>query len=426
MRRLSPRDRVGFTLIELLVVIGIIGVLIALILVGIVPLLRRGPDALDMSDISQLQTQINSFKAKYNVFPPSKIRLRSNANEYNNNPDALDRESIFYINQIWPRLLSPTSTFMTGAYTWDAGLSRKPPKPWTAGQSVVLDGDQCLVFFLGGPAGDPNAATGVGGCLGFSPDPQDPCGPVKLGGNQERISFFQFRADRLVDPVNSLRSANNVPTGFPSYNNNWSMTATARPYAYFSSGRSKNGYNSAGNRDGAGNPQPISHEIVPLDNVAPYYDGFQKDPKGNYVVTSYINPTSFQIISAGQDGYFTTPCPPVLPPPVPSLPGSPAAPPLPTNQDSSPPYTPAPLFPSPPFALPYPNSYFFYPPNNNYPKPTDFSKYYPRRCYWNQSVGLLSIEFTVDPASPDPLHPHFFEYWKDNRANFTPNQLQAP
>ncbi len=348
----SPRR--AFTLVELLVVIAIIGVLAGILIVAVFPLLRKGPDLQDVSDIQQLQAAVNNFKATYKSYPPSKIRLRANAADYVAT-DALDLESLGYINQFWPRMGNFTN------YSWN-GINTPPPGPKGG---VILEGDQCLVFFLGGP----------GGTQGFSPDPTNPCGPVIPGVNQTRTSFFQFQPARLVDPVPCIATwppgpvfiadqSNRswcAPSGFPSYLNNWKDTA--RPYAYFSSGKGKNGYNSTYNQQGS-----FSHEIQALDYVAPYYDSVTKDLQGHLSI-NYLNPSSFQIISAGFDGYFTNPTPPNPPP--------------------GPPIVPA--------TLPYPFS------SPNLP---------PQRCHWNPAVIGLSADTSA--------------YWKDNRSNFTPNQLQTP
>jgi prepilin-type N-terminal cleavage/methylation domain-containing protein len=304
----GPRARSAFTLIELLVVIAIIGILVGLTLAFILPMFRQGPDLQDLNEISQMQIAINNFKTKTGTYPPSKIRLRQTFSNYKTT-DPLDVDSVYYLSKIWPRM----GDFKK--YAWDG----------VAAKQYVLEGDQCLVFFLGG----------LFGTQGFSADPTDPCGK-----SAKRIPpYMQFDAGRL-----QVRSS--APTqnpAFPSYYNNWRVP-TQQFYAYFSSGRAKNGYHSGGN---------VSHAIAGMDNVTPYYD-FTFDPKTKlYSITDYLNPASFQIISAGEDGRFTQASAPALPP------------------DS--------------------------------PTP-------PQRGTWK--VGAVSSDST--------------EFWKDNRSNFTPNQLQVP
>jgi hypothetical protein len=285
---------------------------------------------------------VNNFKKQYGCYPPSRIRLRANWSDYNP-ADPLDVESQQYIVRIWERLGPFTN------YKWN-GVSPPPSG------GAILEGDQCLVFFLGGP----------GGTQGFSTNPQDPCGKYKdsKGNWIPQLTFYEFKTARLrPDPINAARSpAGHVPTGFPSYLSNWADLNEASPrgyYAYFSSGRSKNGYNSNGT---------ISHEIAALDNVGPYYDTYVQDPvTRNYTITNYLNPSTFQIISPGQDGFFTN-------------------------------YNP----------VPNPNTHNL-PVLASLAYPMSSPKIVPQRCYWKDGVSGESTN-----------------YWKDNRANFSGNQLQVP
>lgn len=336
MRPSGAGKRSGFTLIELLTVIAIIGVLAALLIVAVIPMINKGPDALDAADISNLAISVNNFKAKYNVYPPSKIVLYPNFNYYNT-AVPLEAESLYYINQIWQRISTqptavppPAAAPNTFYYNALSPSYKKSNYQWVPGVATpaagyTLEGDQCLVFFLGGPAPTIN---GIIDPQGFSTNPQDPC-----GAGTDRTRFHQFQAARLKD-----RSG----LGFPSYLNNWSQTANY--FVYFSSGKRKNGYNSGG---------LASHEIAALDGVAPYFDAFLLTPAAIYTITDYLNPTTFQIISAGLDGRFTE------------------------------------------LGRPYPLS---------------SPKVAPQRCNWK--TGAISTDPTL--------------FWKDNRSNFTSNQLQVP
>lgn len=372
MRPRSAGTRSGFTLIELLAVIAIIGVLASLLIVVVTKMMNKGPDLLDSSDISNLAVSVNNFKAKYGTYPPSRIILYPNFGFYNTK-NVFEAESLNYINQIWPRLSMKQVPFVSNNsfYGWQAGPPADPviykknnyqwvPNVNTPNGGYTLEGDQCLVFFLGGPALTVN---GVITMQGFSTNPQDPC-----GAGTDRVSFYQFLSARLRDPINKVRNGLLLqPSHFPSYLNNWARTedpvSVAGPcptgyFAYFSSGKRKNGYNSGG---------AVSHEIAALDNVGPYYDAYSgPDAKGNYTITNYLNPTTFQIISAGQDGFFT-------------------------NYNPDPPKAGLPVL----AALPYPMS---------------SPKLAPQRCYWK--VGAVSGEST--------------DFWKDNRSNFSASLLYVP
>ncbi|MBI3409454.1 MAG: type II secretion system protein [Planctomycetes bacterium] len=250
----SGKTRSGFTLVELLMVIAIIVLLVGLLAAGIIPLLSKGPEITTVNEIRQLEIAVQNFKNKYHVWPPSKIRLYPNYTDYNlANPN--DAESLAYINQLWPRI---------GAFTgviWNGMDINKHE----------LDGDQCLVFFLGGPA---PLVGGIFGPQGFSTNPTN---PVNLTG--DRVGpFYTFDQSRLYD----RKSGEN----FPSYYDPWNRKI---PYVYFSSGKTVNGYNSGG---------AWSHTItIGSETISPYYEVLN---------TRYPNPNSYQIISAGKDGLFGT------------------------------------------------------------------------------------------------------------------------
>lgn len=253
MRR--PRARAGFTLVELLVVIAIISVLIGLVVAGVLSLMNKGPEMVTNNDIRQLEIAVQNFKNRFGVFPPSRIRLYGTRAEYDASKP-LDVESLAYINQIWKRIGDAGGPFSGAGITWN-GVSLPP-----AG-GVILEGDQCLVFFLGGIPGGARAGEGFA---------TDPTNPASTSGDRIR-PFFEFKTSRLQD-----RSG----FGFPSYVDGWGLN---KPYLYFSSGKSPNGYNSGG---------AIDHSTL---GVSAYYETTAPP-------TRYLNPNTYQIISAGQDGGF--------------------------------------------------------------------------------------------------------------------------
>src|SRR5207248_1531508 len=99
------------------------------------------------------------------------------------------------------------------------------------GQSVVLEGEECLVFFLGGIQ-----TTNPPNCVGFSTDPFNPASlPVPGSGETRKGPYFNFKANRLVLG----------PSGkFLMYNDPYGT-----PYAYYSSYKLKNGYSRYGTND---------------------------------------------------------------------------------------------------------------------------------------------------------------------------------
>jgi prepilin-type N-terminal cleavage/methylation domain-containing protein len=248
MRRLGPRAPRGFTLVELLAVIAIIGILAAILLVAIVPVLSKGPEVMTTSDLRQLTVALNNFKGKYGFFPPSQITLSANVNN-------IDPTSLTYLNGMWPRL---GWTDQTISLDWaGTGLARKTLMQ--PDHVYHLEGDQCLVFFLGGI---PDRH--VPGCLGFSSNPKNPT-DFSAGS---KVSFHQFDSSRLFARNGSF---------FYSFVDPWS---TGKPYVFFSSG--KHGYS---NTD--------SH-LIPS---GPYYEMGTNPPR-------YWNANSFQLISAGKNGLY--------------------------------------------------------------------------------------------------------------------------
>ena len=261
MRQRYPQTRSAFTLIELLVVIAIIGILAAILLVGVIPALRKGPELQTTSDLRNLAIGLDQFKGKFGVsfYPPSKITLCSDLTVL----AKVDPVSLSYLTAIWPRLGQNLAA--SEALDWaGTGMGANTPKT-----VYTLEGDQCLVFFLGGIP-DPN----VPGVLGFSSNPANPTN-LAVG---EKFSFYQFDNARLFARAGSK---------FYSYQDPWAM---GQPYAYFSSNKTKDGYNPAPG-PGPGGDCP---SLMPK---GPYYQAGTNPIR-------YVESTKFQIISAGRDGLF--------------------------------------------------------------------------------------------------------------------------
>jgi prepilin-type N-terminal cleavage/methylation domain-containing protein len=263
----AARRRAGFTLIEILVVIAIIAILASLLLGAVMLFLNKGPDIRTKNDISQLSNALNNFKVKYGQYPPDRIKLCSNSSLYTT--AALDQLSVSFLHNVMFKNL--------GTYNgmdWGNRNAAAPPASPVfvygnpANPTVdILEGDQCLVFFLAGPPG----------MLGFSSNPQN---PTIAGG--DRIKFFDFDAGRLqavspsgviVPAVPPLPALVRSPQ-FPSYIDHYGKM----PYIYFSSGKTTGGYVNASSLDGG---------------VAPYRTS-----------TGFLLPSSFQIVSAGLNGRF--------------------------------------------------------------------------------------------------------------------------
>jgi prepilin-type N-terminal cleavage/methylation domain-containing protein len=266
-RTKTPR-RGGFTLIELLVVIGIIALLVALTATGVMKALDKGYEVRCRSEVSQLATSVGNFQTAFSVDTPfpSRIRLREDLTTYNLG-NQYEADSLQYLTRLWPRLAGSNrggKVFVD--WNGNGAYDQNP---------VDLEGDQCLVFFLGGI---PQAG---GGTLGFAPDQADPS--IATGpGVTRKGPYFKFDSGRLFD-----RSG----LGFYSYSDTYMKAPpgqawTGSPYAYFSSYKGGNGYlRYAG----------VANSDCNTLNVSPYAE---------VLGSRFVNPTGFQIISAGADGQF--------------------------------------------------------------------------------------------------------------------------
>jgi prepilin-type N-terminal cleavage/methylation domain-containing protein len=282
MRRLSTRQRQrsGFSLIELLVVIAIIATLIGLLLAGVMPVLNKGPKLQTINEIRQLQVALDAFNADFKTYPPSRIILSNDPKVYfNAPPGSLQQESLAYLQRIWPRI------DWTKGVDWGADLLLGQP-------FVILQGDQCLVFFLGGMQ-QPSGA-GSNGCLGFATDPYNPTTLPKVQGEVRKGPYFNFDNTRLVrpDPVHAptLQARPGPPFTQGAYV--YMDYYGAMPYAYFSSLKGPNLYSLAILSKNVSTPGDC-----PSLNVSPYM-------KNGSPPFQFYNPDTFQILSAGKDTVF--------------------------------------------------------------------------------------------------------------------------
>src|SRR6266568_3238186 len=157
--KLARSARPGFTLVELLVVIAIIAVLISLTAAAVFRVRERATELQVRNDITQLQTSIQAFCSKNSIdFIPSRIILREDG-RYGDNPNpslrADEVASEAYLKRLWPRMQS-------AAYTGNPQPNSRVALPstnfhdWNGSGTYeqdrffILEGDQCLVFFLGG------------------------------------------------------------------------------------------------------------------------------------------------------------------------------------------------------------------------------------------------------------------------------------
>jgi prepilin-type N-terminal cleavage/methylation domain-containing protein len=261
--------RHGFTLIEMLVVMFIIATLVGLITGAAIRVLARANEVRTASEIGQMSAAIDNMKASFKVKnPPSRIKLSETCNyPLATTPGTLDYDSVQYLTSMFPRIVLTAGTSID--WNGDGVITASPAGDY------VLEGDQCLVFFLGGI---PSTSGGVNGCTGFSTNPANPADSTAAFGRTP--PFYDFKSSRLFVPNHTVLTPTGTPN-FLAYKDGFNK----EPYAYFSSYKTANGYNRYGATD------------CPSLGLSPYFEAVAPS-------TRYLRPDSFQIISAGADGTF--------------------------------------------------------------------------------------------------------------------------
>lgn len=337
---MNRRRSRAFTMVELLVVILIIAILMALLVPAIVGAIRTVRGAQVSSEIQGLGTALNQFKTTYNDFPPSRVYLNEAGffpvNESTSvaaitgvgsdtTVGVLAQRSLRYMQKFWPRCgftsvqpASPSWAFdFNGNASFDVNTSVSPLHG-----GYILQGHQCLVFFLGGVPNNTGAGIGM---TGFGKNPVNPFTHANVnvsalfrGLNPSSTTpFFEFKASRLVfDP--------NDTYGMPGYVDPMGTIPPAPGssvnfYAYFSS------YGQAYDPNDVNFPETdlITGSVLGASiNVAfptqtsgganngivctsptpnPYTASLAMPGTGTAIFQS---PNTFQIISSGLDGLY--------------------------------------------------------------------------------------------------------------------------
>lgn len=291
----SLLQRTGFSLVELLMVVVIILILMGLLLVGVNSGLSRARVVSAATEISNLDKAIKDFKLQFGVEPPSFIILYEDPAQWAANPptepaaitDDAQRTQLRNISRATIRSMWPNYSFTTAVDIDDDGAFTS---------AFILNGAECLVFFLGGICDRVDLdGDGVADFApsGFSANPEV---PFSRGGN--RVGpFFSFDPARLVDNF----SRPNPQNGLPEYLDN--LPGQVTPIQYFSSydgagyrPRGRNGI--AGDADDEAIPGGLISHYIMANGAAAGNPPVPPSPQVSW------NPGSYQIISPGFDGEF--------------------------------------------------------------------------------------------------------------------------
>jgi len=301
MQRFSPipqqkQDRRGgFTLVELLVVIVVIAILASLLIVAVSGATKRAREAQVVAEMGGIDSAMVQFKNKYGVNVPSFIVLCETGADWNGDWDMTPpiagitnvhrRASIAFIRQLWPDIDLTYSQATPTAGEIDLNGNG------VATDVLVLNGTECLVFFLGGvfQRGGVNGDLADDVQIGFAANPTF---PFDATSTSNRVGpFVTFDVARYTDVDNDDVPEIRDP-----------LPGQQRPYIFVSSydGRGYQPYGINGTQNDADDEIPLQGGTGMINDVYRQDDGSSPP---NATVGPYLNPNSYQLISPGGDDF---------------------------------------------------------------------------------------------------------------------------
>jgi len=261
--------RGGFTLVELMVVIVIIMILVGLLTPVLVNVMARAREARITAEIAAIDGSIKAYKERYGAYPPSNFAA-------------------------------------SNAAAIQLHLAHAFPHCNAANEIAAIPGGnlspaQALVFWLSG----------------FSPDPEHPIsGHYGASSPLPLTPFYQFDTTRLLASGTAVQVGNSpVPVYTPT-------DGLGAPYVYF--------YNQDYAWFSGLSSPPLASQTPALPGTPygatqggsgvcrPYYADNGSSTNGNNYL--FVNPNSYQIISAGLDGDYGDTSSSSVPSPYPSYP----------------------------------------------------------------------------------------------------------
>lgn len=144
-------------------------VILALVFPAVCPRANDARDTEVSVEITQFEQALKTFKAKYGAYPPSMITLSENGQDWLPG-DAAN------IRRLWPQ--------------FDFEHQRDWNQDGDTDDVHILNGAECLVFFLGGLRGKNGKLTGIS---------SHPLLPFAHSGQHRNGPLFEFDAERLTD-----------------------------------------------------------------------------------------------------------------------------------------------------------------------------------------------------------------------------------
>jgi prepilin-type N-terminal cleavage/methylation domain-containing protein len=216
----SPRR--GMTLVEVLVSVAVILVVLAIVIPSVHSYRAAAAEVQIREEIHQMVMAMETFKLKYGRYPPNKIKLRECGGydqplDVLDSRDGLDGFSAEYLRALFKGIDLDLNLTSRGTMWHDWNGNGQPDA-----QPVVLEGDECLVLFLGGiPQRDVSGKTVA--LTGFNPDRARPAAPT-LPVVVREGPFYEFDGRRLAWPWEERSRPNYVPIYLDHF---------GTPYLYF-------------------------------------------------------------------------------------------------------------------------------------------------------------------------------------------------